>query len=162
SAAEESGIQAAAVIVGIDDHAVTSVSELQEWVARNRPGKEIKVIFLRNGQKKEAIARLKDYEGNISVTRKEIKYEISGAVFEDVPYKELNELNLEGGVRIKHLSPGKWKEGGLEEGFIISYIDKVPVENVEDMNRILEFKNGGILIEGFTAQGDRATLGMEW
>src|SRR5690606_9971365 len=72
SAAEESGIQAADVIVGIDDHAVTSVSELQEWVARNRPGKEIKVIFLRNGQKKEAIARLKDYEGNISVTRKEI------------------------------------------------------------------------------------------
>jgi serine protease Do len=45
SAAEESGIIVGDVIVGIEGHTVNSVSELQEWVARNRPGKNIRVSY---------------------------------------------------------------------------------------------------------------------
>ena len=41
SAAEESGIQLGDVIIAINDHEVNNVSELQEWVARNRPGESV-------------------------------------------------------------------------------------------------------------------------
>jgi S1-C subfamily serine protease len=160
SAAEKSGMAMGDVIIGIDDHVVNSVSELQEWVARNRPGKEISVTFLRNGLRQHVNARLKNNEGNERVTKKDIRYHLDGASMEDVQYTDLNKLQLEGGVRIKELHAGKWKAAGMKRSFIIAHIDKIPVDNVEDLNRILEFKRGGILIEGFYPGGEKGTYGM--
>ncbi|MFZ6012681.1 MAG: S1C family serine protease [Bacteroidota bacterium] len=162
SAAEQSGMQPGDVIVAIDDHAVNSVSELQEWVARNRPGKEIKVAYLREGQRQEVKARLKNSDGDETIDKKEVRFTFDGATLEDVPYRELAKLMLEGGVKIKKLEGGKWKESGVKEGFIIAYVDKLPVDNVEDLNRILDFKKGGILIEGFYRDGKKGTYGVEW
>jgi serine protease Do len=162
SAAKESGIQAGDVIIGIDGQIINSVSELQEWVARNRPGEDISVTYLRNGEKYQVTARLKNSEGRRSLEKKDIDYTIGGADFEDVPYRELAKLMLEGGVRVKNLDEGKWKKSGMKENFIIAYIDKVPVENVEDLNRILEYKKGGILVEGLYVSGQKGTYGIEW
>jgi Do/DeqQ family serine protease len=162
SAAEQSGLMRGDVIVGIDGHQVSSVSELQEWVARNRPGKEISVSYIRNGNEQEVKARLRNTEGNENVEKRAIKYSLNGVEVEDVPYKELAGLQVEGGVRIKDISSGKWKEAGIKKGFLITYIDKVPVDNVEDLNRILDFKRGGILIEGLYADGKKGTYGVEW
>jgi Do/DeqQ family serine protease len=161
-AAEESGILAGDVIVGIDEHTVNSVSELQEWVARNRPGKEIFVTFLRNGIQQKIKARLKNTDGNEKMERKEVKSVIGGALFEDVPYRDLTKLQLEGGVRVKQVQSGKWERAGVKPGFIIGYIDKVPVDNVEDLNRILSYKKGGVLLEGFYEDGRKGTYGVDW
>jgi len=38
----------------------------------------------------------------------------------------------------------------------------VPVDNVEDFNRMLEYKRGGILIEGYYTAGDKKAYGLEW
>lgn len=162
SAAEGAGILAGDVITAIDGHPVTSVSELQEWVARNRPGTEIAVTFLRDSKETEVTARLKNHQGNEEMEKKTVNYEFDGVRVEDVPYKELVEMQLEGGVRVANVASGKWKEAGVKNGFIITYIDKVPVDNVEDLNRILEFKSGGILIEGYYADGKKGTYGLEW
>jgi len=162
SAAFESGIVAGDVIVGIDGHGVNSTSELQEWVARNRPGKEIDVQYWREGELKNVKAKLKNNEGNLEIAKKEIRYDLNGVEVEDVPYKVLANLQLEGGARVKDVSTGKWKEAGLRKGFIIAYIDKIPVDNVEDLNRILDFKKGGILIEGVYDDGEKGTYGVEW
>lgn len=162
SAAEQSGIIRGDVITAIDDHIVNSVSELQEWVARNRPGKEIQVTFLRDGEKHKVKARLKNSDGNEILEKKDVQYEFDGARFENVPYRDLARLMLEGGVKLKSLKRGKWKKSGLKEGFIIGFIDKVPVDNVEDLNRILEYKKGGILVEGFFADGKKGVYGVEW
>jgi len=162
SAAEESGIEPGDVIVAIDHHIVNSVSELQEWVARNRPGNEIVVTLLREGVKKDVKATLKNSEGKESFQTKEVKNIIDGARFEDVPYRELAKLMLDGGVKVVSVKPGKWKKAGIREDFIIAFIDKVPVDNVEDLNRIMEYKKGGVLVEGFFADGEKGTYGMEW
>ncbi|NJM25730.1 MAG: hypothetical protein HC859_09830 [Bacteroidia bacterium] len=138
------------------------MSELQEWVARNRPGTEIDVSYVRDGQRREVKARLRNNDGGGTVVEKEVVFELGGATFEDVPYKELAQLSLEGGVRVADVKPGKMQKGGLKDGFIIAYIDKLPVDDVKDMNRILEYKAGGILIEGFTKEGNKAVLGVDW
>jgi serine protease Do len=161
SAAKEAGLIVNDVIVGIDGHTIYSVSELQEWVARNRPGTEISVSYLREGILMEARARLRNNEGSIDVVKKEVKHELGGIAVEDVPYKELASLQLEGGVRIREVK-GKWKEAGMKRGFVIGYIDKVPVDNVEDLNRILDFKKGGILLEGFYPNGQKGIYGVDW
>jgi S1-C subfamily serine protease len=162
SAAEIAGLTVGDVIVGINGHDIYSISELQEWVARNRPGTEINVSYIREGTRQEVKARLRNNEGNEVVERREVKFDLGGVLIEDVPYKELASLQLEGGVRIKDVERGKWKETGLRKGFIIAYIDKVPVDNVEDLNRILDFKKGGILIEGFYPGGQKGTYGVDW
>ncbi|RAW00678.1 trypsin-like peptidase domain-containing protein [Pseudochryseolinea flava] len=162
SAAEESGIAVGDVIIGIEGHVVNSVSELQEWVARNRPGAKIKVSYLHEGKMLDASARLKNSDGNETVEKRDVRYEFGGVSVEDIEYKKLVGLQLEGGVRVKDVSPGKWKDAGLREGFIIAYVDKIPVDNVEDLNSILDFKKGGILIEGRYEDGSKGTYGVEW
>lgn len=162
SAAKASGLKPGDVIVGIDGQTINSVSELQEWVARNRPGENIKVTYLRNGEKHDVTATLKNSEGRESLEKKEVSHSISGAAIEDVPYRDLAKLMLEGGVLVKHLQDGKWKKAGIKENFIITFVDKVAVDNVEDLNRILEYKKGGILVEGKYANGQKGTYGIEW
>lgn len=161
SAAAESDMQPGDIITAINKQPVSSVSELQEWVARYRPGKEIQVTFLRNGESRMVKATLKNNEGKEGVTKPEIIYEFNGIRVEDIDIKDLAQLNLDGGVLIKTVSDGKWKEAGLQEGFVLAFIDRVPVDNVEDLNRMLEYKHGGILIEGYY-KGEKKTYGLDW
>lgn len=162
SSAKEAGIERGDVITGINDHYVNSVSELQEWVARNRPGQAVKVTFRRNGEEREVNAVLKNYDGSSELKKKEIQYDMEGATFEDISYSRLTKLNLDGGVLIKNLSSGKWQKAGLQEEFIITHIDKVTIENVNDLNRVMEMKKGGVLVEGLFSNGKKGTIGMEW
>jgi serine protease Do len=162
SAAEGSGILAGDVITAVNEHTVANVSELQEWVARNRPGQSVMVRYRREGQERTVKIVLKNFEGSEELSKAEVKYELGGASFEDLPYRELARLNLDGGVRIHRIEDGKWKKGGLIEQFIITHLDKVPVDNVEDLNRVLIMKNGGMLVEGVDAHGDKGTFGVEW
>ena len=162
SAAQQAGIKPGDVITGINDHPVTGVSELQERVARNRPGQSVKVTYRRNGEEHHVKAVLKNYEGSSELKKKEVEYEIEGATLEDLSYSKLTSLNLDGGVLIKKLSFGKWKKAGLKEDFIITHIDKVSIDNVSDLNRAMEMKKGGVLIEGLFSNGEKGTIGIEW
>ena len=82
--------------------------------------------------------------------------------FEDIPYPKLTLLNLDGGVLVKKLGEGKWKNAGIKKDFIITHIDKVSIDNVGDLNIILEFKKGGVLVEGVDLKGKRNVIGLDW
>lgn len=162
SAAEESGIAFGDVITAIDNRSVTNVSELQEWVARSRPGESIHVKFRRDGDDHSVNAVLKNFEGSEEIEKPEVKFEFEGASFEDMPYRELARMNLDGGVRVTRVEAGKWKKAGVERNFIITHLDKVPVDNVEDLNRILLMKHGGVLVEGVAPSGEKGIFGVNW
>lgn len=162
SSAEEAGIQSGDVIVKINNQDVNNVSELQERVARNRPGQKINVSFLREGELLEVKAVLKNYEGSDKLLEREYSNEIEGATFGDIPYAKLNELGIDGGVIIKKITFGKWKRAGLTEDFIITHIDKAPIDNIRDLNLVMETKKGGVLVEGVFMNGKKGTIGMEW
>jgi len=162
SAASESGLETGDVIVAINGHDVNNVSELQEWVARNRPGQSIKVNFIRRGKAHEVKAVLKNYSGSEDVEKPVVLYEMEGATFEDMPYRDLNRMNIDGGVRVMKVEEGAWDKGGLKEGFVITHVDKVEVDNVEDLNRILAIKRGGMLIEGIYENGEKGVYGVNW
>lgn len=162
SAAEVSGLESGDVITAIDNHAVSGTSELQEWVARKRPGQTVLVRFVRDGEKKEVTTRLRNFQGSEEIKKRTVNYEIEGAVLDEVPYSKLTELNLDGGVLIKKLSFGKWKKAGVKENFIITHIDKVAIDNVSDLNLAMEMKKGGVLIEGVMTNGEKQTIGMDW
>lgn len=162
SAAEEAGLEEGDVIVAINGTNVTNVSELQEMVARNRPGDDVVVSYYRGNEKSQVTATLKDFEGNITLTKRTFDRTIAGAVFEELSIDQLEANGLTHGIKIASIDEGKWKEVGLKEGFIITSIDKLAVTSIEDLNQILENKNGGILVEGLYPDGERGVFGMDW
>lgn len=161
-AAERSGLQPGDVITAIDEHAVNSVSELQEWVARRRPGYQVNVTYRRAGAEKRVAATLRNFDGSESPVLPPVAYDIKGARFEDLNYRELTSRQLDGGVRIVSVGDGPWKIKELEAGVILTFVDKVPIDNVRDLNRVLAIKRGAILVEGFQPSGDRLVVGLDW
>lgn len=162
SSAEAAGILPGDVIIAIGDNEISNVSELQELVARNRPGDKIEVTYLRNGSTNVVEATLRNTEGTTELITSEYSFEIEGAGFDNLDIEELSHLDLEGGVKILTIDEGKWQEAGLKKGFIITKIDKVPVGSVKDLHQILENKAGGILVEGIYPDGRKGVFGIDW
>jgi len=162
SAAEEAGIEQGDVIIGINDKKVDNVSELQEMVARNRPGDEVKVTLLRSGDKKNVLAVLKNTSGNMEIVRRELAVEIGGGEFENMSSAELARYNVEGGIKVTRVGEGKWQDAGIKVGFMITSVDKNKINNVTEFNQLMENKNGGLLIEGFYQDEEQVYYGLGW
>lgn len=162
SAAEDAGIMSGDVIIAINDTRVNNVSELQEMVARYRPGDEVSVTFLRGKKKKEVKTILKNTEGNIDIVPRIYENTLEGATFEDLTSEDLTQLGINGGVRIKDIEEGFWKSAGIKEGFIITSIDKIRIDDIADLNRIIEVKTGSFLIEGIYPDGEKEVYGVNW
>lgn len=162
SAAENAGILAGDVIVAINNLPVTNVSELQELVARNRPGDEIVVNYIRDREEYETRAILRDFEGNLTAQPVELRETIEGATFEPVGTRLRESFGIEGGIRIKSLEKGPWESAGVREGFIITRIDKVLVTDLEKFNQILNGKTGSFLVEGVYENGEEGIYAISW
>jgi serine protease Do len=162
SSAQIAGIEQGDVIIGINEHNVTNVSELQELVARNRPGDEITVKLLRGGIESTLKATLRNTEGTTEIVRINYDNELEGAVFEEINDIEGSKYNLKNGVKVIDVKEGKWKASGLVKGFIITHIDKINITDIEDLHVVLKNKKGGILVEGIDQNGETAVLGVNW
>jgi serine protease Do len=162
SAAEDAGILPGDVIIEINEMPVTNVSELQEIVARYRPGDNVKVTFFRDGKIKIVSATLKNKQNETQIIPRDYDKIIEGASFEDLTSEDLTRLDIRGGVRLKKLTPGKWQDAGVKEGFIILSIDKVRINDIADLNKVLEIKNGYFSIEGIYPDGTKRVYGVEW
>lgn len=164
SAAEEAGLKRGDIIIEINDKVVFNTSELQELVARNRPGDDVRVGYVRNGVKKSVVATLKKFDGNVDTnTNTRMETVLEGATFEDISRYEARRLRIYGGVMITNIKDGKWKEAGIEEGFVITEIDKSRIDDIEDLRRVLGNKVGErIRILGVNSDGDKSDYSMDW
>lgn len=162
SAASEGGIKPGDVILEINEMTVNSVSELQELVARNRPGDVVTVTFRRGEDIKEVQITLKNTMGDTEIVRKVVEVEIEGSFFSNPNQNLRGELGIEGGAQISEIGPGKWADEGFKEGFVITSVDKEKIDNPEELEEILTDKTGGILIEGFYQDGSKEYFGLSW
>lgn len=162
SAAHQAGIEPGDIILEINDKKVSHVAELQELIARNRPGDKVQVTYWRDGEVNTVTATLQNIEGFTEVITKRAEAEIEGAVFMTPSTSKLEQLNITGGAEVADIGPGKWLDAGLQQGFIITAIDKEKVQSAEHLKEIMENKKGGILIEGITSEGEKAFYGYGW
>ena len=160
-AAAEAGIQAGDVIVAINGNKVKNTSQLQEQIARYKPNDKVRVTFYRKAKEKTVTVTLKNMEPKVQIVRKKDAVEIGGAMFENVEQAAQKKANTTGGVRIKVLKEGPWKQAGIKQGFIVTAIDKEPVEHVDQFVNILKRKAGGILVEGFYQGGTKVYYGVD-
>lgn len=163
--AEDAGLKEGDVILSVNEAQVNSVSELQEQVARRRPGDRIKVSYRRGKQILKAEIQLKNKTNGTGVLRKvEPDYASPGVQLDDlgaeaveITPEQARELGVSGGVQITGLSTGKLQTAGVEEGFIITKVDKKPVRNLADFRKALEEgkKEGALLLEGAYPSGEK-------
>ncbi|GIV37877.1 MAG: serine protease [Cyclobacteriaceae bacterium] len=160
SAAETAGIKPGDVITEVDRKEVASVSELQERVARYRPGHEIAVAWLHRGNRIQKNVKLRNFNGREQLEKPELPDTLAGLDLKEVPPELLTRFSLTGGVEV-HPTGNPWTEAGIPRGFIVQYVDKVEVEDPADFVRIMQYKKGGVLIEGITADGKRRIFAVE-
>ena len=90
------------------------------------------------------------------------KVNYEGGVFANPSAETLEQLKIEGGAQLLSLEPGKWQEAGLQEGFVITAIDKTTITSAQQLMEVMDEKQGGILIEGYGPDGDKAFYGYGW
>lgn len=158
SGAVEAGLEKGDVIIKIDGVQVNNSAQLQERVARKRPGDKVEVVYLRNAKERNTKVELKNRLGTTELVTNEagkiMKITTLGIEIQDISSEEATKIGTTG-VKIATVGKGKFKEAQVPEGFIITHIDKQKVETAADVVRLLEGKTGGVLIEGFHATGRR-------
>jgi S1-C subfamily serine protease len=152
SAAKEAGILKGDVIVKVGGKKVNSVGELQEQVARHRPGDKLDITVNRDGKEIGLVTTLKNKDGKSEVTKSERKeiFEVLGAEFAELTAKDKKNAKVEQGVKVSRIFPGGKlrSQTDMKEGFIITKVDKQIVNSVKELAALLEKKSGGVMLEG--------------
>jgi serine protease Do len=162
-AAKRAGIQSGDVITKVGDVDVNSISELQEQVSRYHPGDKISVSGLRDGKPELFSVVLRNMAGNTSIEKSvptAASLNMLGANFSDASRDDKNNLGISGGAKITLLNPGKMRNSGIHEGFIITSVDKKPIRSLNDLENALKDKQGGVLIEGVYPNGMKGYYGF--
>lgn len=163
SSADKVGIRHSDIILSVDGEKVNSTSELIGYVGQLRPGDKVELKVKRNGETKEYTVTLTNEQGGTELRKEEPEEVIAmlGAKFKELNQEQLQELGIESGVQIVEIEPNSvLGKKGIEEGFIITRIDREQVTSVSDVKESLRNKSGGILMEGIYPNGTRAYYGF--
>ncbi len=162
SAGDAAGIKKGDVIIKVDNTIVKSIPELQEQISRHLPGDKVTLLVNRKGDIKTFAVTLRDGKGRTNITAdvEDDVTEMFGANFEVAPKKELSSLSIQNGVKVSKIMAGKLREAGMREGFIITKIADIMVKTPKEVIGLLKSKKGGILIEGFYPNGQKAYYGV--
>jgi Do/DeqQ family serine protease len=148
-ASDEAGILPNDVIIALNNTVVKTMPEFQELLGRQRPGNIVALTLLRNGQQITTNVTLRNRSNSTSsVTTK------SDRILRRLGIELLN-LNKEqqkrfgSGVVVNSISRGSLISAtNMEPGFIISKINDVKVDDLEDAIAIFEKVAGKVIIEG--------------
>lgn len=135
SSAREAGIEEGDVITAINGVAVKNAAQLQEQVARYRPGDKITVDYIRDNKRRTVSVTLLNNQGNTKVTSAGTVTDL-GCAFKPVDDKTCKELRISSGLQVTGVKDGKFKSAGIKDGFIILDINNARVTKVEDVEKI--------------------------
>lgn len=151
SSAKDAGLKKGDVIVKVDSKPVKTVAELQENIGRQRPGDKVVLTVSRNGKEVLLPVTLKNKEGKTEVVSRDSKdpLDVLGADFEELTAKDKKAAKVDNGVKVAKIYSGKLKiQTDMRPGFIITKVDKKPVNSIKELTEALKKSDGGVMIEG--------------
>ncbi len=151
-AAEKSGIKRGDVILKINNKLINKTSELQEQVSMFRPGDKIIVTLKRDNKIRKIELILQNRRGTTNTVAVHIE-SLLGAHFEEISQNEKDNYQIEGGLKIVELYPGKLKKKGVRKGFIILNINNMPILNITDIENAIKKANGAVYLKGIYPGG---------
>jgi S1-C subfamily serine protease len=156
SGAEDAGIKKGDVIISVNGEEITKVSELQEKISRYRPGDKVNVTVIRDGKKKEFIVTLRNIYGSTDVVKADKPFNLLGASFEEVSKEEKMRLRISNGIKVSSVTDGKFRDAGIQKGYIITKANRVPINSVEDFRKVVEIVEEGLFLSGIYPNGQVA------
>ena len=106
SAAEEAGMKEGDVITAIDGKPVNKMAELQEVLAKKRPGDKVSVTYLRDKKKATKTVTLKNEKGNTQVVKK-ADLDVLGGNFRAITNAQKEQLNIGYGLEVLKVNSGR-------------------------------------------------------
>jgi serine protease Do len=147
-AAKEAGLEKGDFITKINGVDVNSGPELQEQIARYKPGDKITVTYFRNGKENTGNLTLKNKSGNYAAVQQENAVDKLGGELANVDPSVAKKNDIAGGVVVKKLGNGLLKNTRMQEGFVITSVDGQEVKNLDDLKNILANAQGTVRLEG--------------
>ena len=159
SAAEEAGMKEGDVITAIDGKPVSKMAELQEVLAKKRPGDKVTVTYLRDKKKATKTVTLKNEKGNTQVVKK-ADLDVLGGNFRAITNAQKEQLNIGYGLEVLKVNSGKLKTAGITKGFIIQRVNDNAVKTIDDLQNAVKeastSKDPVLYIQGVYPTGKKA------
>lgn len=159
SAAEEAGMKEGDVITAIDGKPVNKMAELQEVLAKKRPGDKVTVTYLRDKKKATKTVTLKNEKGNTQVVKK-ADLDVLGGNFRAITNAQKEQLNIGYGLEVLKVNSGRLKTAGITKGFIIQRVNDKAVKTIDDLQNAVKeastSKDPVLYIQGVYPTGKKA------
>ena len=159
SAAEEAGLKEGDVIIAIDGKEMNKMADMQEYLAKKRPGDKVTVTYLRDKKKTTKSLTLKNEQGNTQVVKK-ADLDVLGGNFRSITDAQKQQLNIGYGLEVLKVNSGKLKNAGITKGFIIQRVNDNAVKTIEDLQNIVKdastSKDPVLYIQGVYPTGKKA------
>ena len=159
SAAEEAGMKEGDVITAIDGEPVNKMAELQEVLAKKRPGDKVTVTYLRDKKKATKTVTLKNEKGNTQVVKK-ADLDVLGGNFRAITNAQKEQLNIGYGLEVLKVNSGRLKTAGITKGFIIQRVNDNAVKTIDDLQNAVKeastSKDPVLYIQGVYPTGKKA------
>ena len=147
-AAAAAGIKAGDIVRKINGKSVQTGSELQEEIAKLRPGEKVAVLYEREGKQTTVNVTLKNSAGTFDIVKAASMIDKLGADLVNLDPKIAKQNNLSGGVVVMKIKDGAINDQTrMRDGFIITMANGKEVKSVDDLKAIIGDKPE-VTIEG--------------
>ena len=148
-AAQDAGLKKGDFITKINGATISTGPELQEQIARYKPGDKISVTYARSGKETTVTVTLKNKSGNYNVVKMETMLDkLGGAELETLDAGTAKRNGLDGGVLVKKIGNGVLQRTRMQQGFVITGVNGERVENLEALKSALGSAQGTVMLQG--------------
>ena len=137
--AEKAGLKKGDIIQRIDGISISKFSDLKGFLNTKRPNDQVDVEVLRKGHKKNLKVILEK--------RTTINIPIIG-ILQEPTKDDLKNLNIKHGLKLSELSEmhrKDWEMDGISEGSIVTAINDIKINSINDAQRALEKYSNNVL-----------------
>ena len=152
--AQEYGLQTGDVVLGVDGEAIESDTDLIRAISAKRPGDQVELQIERNRKTKDLRVILAERPGPLDATPPPVpatadragRTESLGLSLSDLPSALAEEAGVRKGVLVDGVTRGSAADGRLKAGDVLVEVNRRPVSEPEDVERILARSVGSALL----------------
>ena len=136
-AAADAGVQTGDVIIEADGQKLTKMAELQELMAKKRPGDKLSLTYLHNKKKVSKTVTLKNEQGTTKVVQK-ADLDVLDASFRPISLVFYFFFYITYVLEEWKVNKGKLADAGIGRGFIIQKVNDASIKTIDDLQKAVK------------------------